>query len=65
MKKLIAMIMMMFAFATSSFAEATDFATALPTSMTPDGFWAGVALVLGFTVTMVVIYRFMNLSKRS
>jgi hypothetical protein len=46
-------------------AAPTDFASALPTSLLPDGFWGLVALVLGAVVTVGGVILGIGLIKRS
>ena len=61
--------MTLFAFmalmATNAFAGATDFATAIPTSLLPTGFWTLAALVMGVVVTIGGIVIGLKLMKRA
>lgn len=46
MKRLLMLLMaMMFAFSIAANAAPTDFASALPTTLIPDGFWGMVKIV--------------------
>ncbi len=56
---------MLFAFAISANAAATDFATAIPTSLLPTGFWTLAALVLGVVATIGGVILGIKLMKRA
>lgn len=66
MKKWLMMIFaMLFAFAVNASAAATDFATAIPTSLLPTGFWTLAALVLGVVATIGGVILGIKLMKRA
>lgn len=51
---------------TSAFADdATDFATAIPTSLLPTGFWTLAALVFGVVATIGGVVLGVKLMKRA
>jgi hypothetical protein len=59
---LFAMLLLM---ASDAFASATDFATAIPTSLLPTGFWTLAALVMGVVVTVGGVILGIKLMKRA
>jgi len=50
---------------TNAFASATDFATAIPTTLLPTGFWTLAALVLGVVATIGGVILGIKLMKRA
>ena len=66
MKNFWLMLMAFFAlFSTNVMAAATDFATAIPTSLLPTGFWTLAALVLGVVATIGGVILGIKLMKRA
>ena len=59
------MLAMMLAFASQAMAGATDFASAIPTSLLPTGFWTLAALVLGVVATIGGVILGIKLMKRA
>lgn len=55
----------MFAFISKVSAAATDFASALPTSLVPDGFYGVVALIFGIVVVIAGVSVVVRMIKRS
>ena len=52
-------------FGIDAMAAATDFATAIPTSLLPTGFWTLAALVLGVVATIGGVILGIKLMKRA
>lgn len=66
MKKWIVTLLAMLTLGFSNaFAGATDFATAIPTSLLPTGFWTLAALVLGVVATIGGVILGIKLMKRA
>jgi len=63
--KLLAMLLAMLLLAFNAHASATDFASALPSSLIPTGFWSLVGLVFGVVVTIGGIVIGIKLMKRA
>jgi len=51
--------------ASNAFAGATDFQSAIPTSLLPTGFWTLAALVMGVVVTIGGVVIGIKLMKRA
>lgn len=67
MKKIWLQLLALFAMfmGSSAFAAATDFASAIPTSLLPTGFWSLSALVLGVVATIGGVLLGIKLMRRA
>lgn len=65
MKFLFSLLALLGLTAVSALAAPTDFASAIPTSLIPDGFWSLVLLVFGLVATIGGIVAGIGLMKRS
>jgi len=64
-KFIMAMFAMLMALTSQASATATDFASALPTSLVPDGFYGVVALIFGIVVVIAGVSVVVRMIKRS